>query len=81
MGTKHRRTRDYLTITTDVEIDVSDIIEELTDDDLIDELKGRGLIPGENSSITDLVELICEKQTLNDAERIRDFFKKYDLIK
>jgi len=81
MGTKRRRTRDYLTITTDVEIDVSDIIEELTDDDLIGELKGRGLIAGENSSITELVEFICEKKTLNDAERIRDFFKQYDLTK
>jgi hypothetical protein len=33
----------YRTITTDIDIDVADILGELTDDDLIEEMESRGL--------------------------------------
>jgi hypothetical protein len=42
MKTKVRK-RNYITVTTDVDVDISEILDEIDTEDLFEELKARGI--------------------------------------
>ena len=63
---KKRKGYIYVEVREDVRVDVDDVIEEIDDDDLLDELKKRGLIRGANNELQapksgrELRKLLCD---------------------
>ena len=70
---------NYITINTDVDIDKSDVFEELTDKELLDELLNRDLsISDLDFDREDLIDCICNKHNILDSDKIREFFNNFN---
>ena len=69
----------YITVTAEAEIDTDDILSEISDKDLINEIKERELDLSQVNLTFDeweLIEMICKNKSIIEADRIRDFFIK-----
>jgi len=66
---KNRRRRNYITIETEVDIEIDDYVGDISDEALLEEIETRGLV-----NEGDLLDV--SKLSINQTCDLMDFYKK-----